>query len=295
LTYKELLKTGSSRLAAAGVEDHDACARLMLLESAGFSLAELILHENEEADEGAKEKFLGILKRREKREPLEYILGYTEFMGHRIACNKDCLIPSQDTEALVIKAAECAGRFAKEKKMPVGELQILDICTGTGCVGISLGLELGAENVTLSDISGAAVQTAICNAKECAISARVIESDLFKNITGRYDIITANPPYIRTGGIDTLMPEVSVFEPRLALDGGEDGVGFYKRIIADAANYLNKGGWLVFEIGDEESAFVAQQMRAHGYEDVEVLRDLAGYDRVVSGRLAVSDPSEDGK
>ena len=284
MTYRQLLDKADRSLKEAGIEDHLSCARIMVCEASGFSMAAVILHEHEEVSVAHEERFEEILSRRLRREPLEYITGRTSFMGLDIICSEDCLIPRFDTEILAQLAAREAtalkARCDAEGRTP----RILDMCTGTGCIGISVAALSGINRVTLSDISPAATRLAGRNASANGVEATLVVSDLFEDIDGEYDIITANPPYIASAQIETLEPEVAVFEPRLALDGGEDGLLFYRRIISCAPDHLAKGAFLALETGEDQTEEVAALMRSAGFCEVEVHRDLADLPRVVCGR-----------
>lgn len=283
MTYREYLDRADTELKNAGIEDHSSCARIMICEATGLNMAAVILHEHEEVPEAYAERFEGFLSRRLKREPLEYIIGHTSFMGLEFFCSKECLIPRFDTEILaelaVGEARKAVERCAVEGRRP----RLLDICTGTGCIGISVAALSGIKKVTLSDISGDALELAGRNAATNSVEAELVLSDLFESIDGKYDMITANPPYIASGQIGNLEPEVAVFEPGLALDGGEDGLVFYRRIAACAPHYMAKGAFLALETGDEQTEEVAEMLKAAGMTGVSVHRDLAGLPRVVCG------------
>jgi len=283
VTYREYLDRADTELKNAGIEDHSSCARIMICEATGLNMAAVILHEHEEVPEAYAERFEGFLSRRLKREPLEYIIGHTSFMGLEFFCSKECLIPRFDTEILaelaVGEARKAVERCAVEGRRP----RLLDICTGTGCIGISVAALSGIKKVTLSDISGEALELAGRNAAANSVEAELVLSDLFESIDGKYDMITANPPYIASGLIGNLEPEVAVFEPGLALDGGEDGLVFYRRIAACAPHHMAKGAFLALETGDEQTEEVAEMLKAAGMTGVSVHRDLAGLPRVVCG------------
>ncbi|MCR5828972.1 MAG: peptide chain release factor N(5)-glutamine methyltransferase [Lachnospiraceae bacterium] len=282
MTYRDYLDRADTELKKAGIEDHSSCARLIVCEASGMNMAAVILHEHEEVSEAYVKRFEELLSRRLEREPLEYITGHTSFMGLEIICTPDCLIPSFDTEIL----AEIAVNEAKKALREAGSketVRLLDICTGTGCVGISVAKLSGIGKVTLSDISPEVIRVAEKNAAENGVEAELIVSDLFEAIEGKYKLITANPPYIAGGMIETLAPEVSVFEPRLALDGGADGLSFYRRIVMGAPEYMDEGAFLAMEIGDEQAEEVGDMMKERGFEQITVHKDLAGFNRVVSG------------
>lgn len=242
------------------------------------------LRQNEEADEKKTDEYFSLIEKRSTHIPLEHLIGTTEFMGIEFSVSEDVLIPRQDTEILV----EHALSYVANKK-------VLDMCTGSGCIGISL-LALGnAKSVTLSDVSEKALRIAQKNVLkifkkekiEEVAAIELIQSDIFSNITGCYDVIVSNPPYIPTSMIDTLMPEVRDYEPEIALDGKDDGLFFYREIARMAPMFLNDGGLIFFEIGCEQGRTVLDILEEAGFRDVYVYKDLAGLDRVVTGKISI--------
>ena len=218
---------------------------------------------------GEYEKMLGeMLARRLAGEPLQYILGEWELMGLPFRVDARALIPRQDTETLV----EAALGLIKER----GYRTVLDLCCGTGCIGINLAALSGAA-VTLADISVDALALARENAEKNGVCARVMETDLFSNITGSFDLIACNPPYLSDADMAALQREVR-FEPALALYGGEDGLDFYRRIRTEYAAHLNQRGALLLEVGFGQAAAVCALFGENAY----VLRDLCGVERVVA-------------
>ncbi len=217
--------------------------------------------------------FFAWIEKRSRHIPLQHILGCQEFMGLRFKVTKDVLIPRQDTETLVEEVM---------RGLHDG-FHILDLCTGSGCILLSLLRYSNHCAGTGSDVSEAALKVAEENARALGQKAEFVRSDLFENISGEYEVIVCNPPYIPTGEIPGLMEEVREHDPRSALDGGEDGLCFYKKIIAQAGDYLTPGGRLYFEIGCSQAEAVSGLMKAAGYREVNVCRDLSGLDRVVSG------------
>ena len=261
----------------AGVPEPAIDARYLVEFVSGFSEAEYLLKRDEEIPDEQLARLDALAARRRKREPLQYIIGSQEFMGLPFICTKDCLIPRQDTEILVERAMKAIGDRG-------GDARVLDVCTGSGCIIISLAVLCGLKNAQGMDISEAALDVARRNATENNANVTFTCSDLFEAATGQYDVITANPPYIDTGLIHGLIPEIWEYEPMLALDGGEDGLFFYRKITEQAPKYLKAGGWLLFEIGDTQGEAVAGLMRERGFKDVSVHKDLAGMHRVVEGR-----------
>lgn len=187
--------------------------------------------------------------------------------------NEHVLIPRQDTEILVEEALRGLPKDAR----------ILDLCTGSGCILISLLVTREDCTGIGADLSEKALQVAEKNGAQAGGRASFVKSNLFENIEGTFDVIASNPPYIRTDVIETLMPEVRDHEPRMALDGSADGLVFYRKITEQAGSYLKEGGKLCFEIGYDQGDEVRELMETHGFADVQVLKDLAGLDRVVAG------------
>ena len=217
-----------------------------------------------------------VLKKRGERVPLQYITGVQEFMGLPFKVNSHVLIPRQDTETLVEEAL----------KVLEPDMEVLDLCTGSGCIVISLlkHARVGISG-TASDISKQALLIAKENAKQNQVETELVRSDLFQNITGKYDVIISNPPYIPTGELSGLMPEVRDFEPLEALDGAEDGLFFYREITRMGKNFLKSNGYLYFEIGHNQGRQVAFLMEKNGFRNIKVIKDLAGNDRVAFGNL----------
>lgn len=280
MTYFENYRQVRALLSDAGVPEPDIDARYLVEFVSDFAEAQYLLMRDEEMPEQQQERLKELTARRCAREPLQYIIGSQEFMGLPFICNKDCLIPRQDTEILVEHAMAAVKKLGRGKAT-----RALDLCTGSGCIIISLAKLCGIEKVIGTDISEAALDVARSNARANEVNAEFFVSDLFENVDGRYDVITANPPYIDTGLIHGLIPEIWEYEPMVALDGGDDGLVFYRRIAAQAPDYLVNSGWLLFEIGDTQGEAVADIMLKAGFSDVSVHRDLAGLQRVVKGHI----------
>ena len=217
------------------------------------------------------------IARRAEHIPLQHLTGEQEFMGLAFKVNEHVLIPRQDTEVLVEEALNYVR----------SGMDILDVCTGSGCILLSV-LKLGEKKCrgilhgTGVDLSREALQVAEENAGRLQVEATFLHSDLFAEVQGQYDMILSNPPYIEKAVVETLEEEVRIHEPRMALDGGEDGLDFYRKITAESVQYLRKGGRLLFEIGYDQGEAVSALMKEH-FAEVRVIQDLAGLDRVVSG------------
>lgn len=248
-------------------------ARQLVKAALGMTDSELIINSKSEVPETAEKKVMQMAARRKNGEPLQYILGTAEFMSLEFEVNKSTLIPRADTETLV---ETVLGEIGGKK------VTILDIGTGCGCIGISLAHYANAD-VTLADISRDALQTAARNSKRNGVETEILNIDILNEIPrGKYDIVVSNPPYIETDVIKTLQTEVKDHEPLSALDGGKDGLMFYRRIIEIAPDILNDNGFLAFEIGYNQGEALSELMSAD-FKDVKVIKDLCGNDRVVTG------------
>ena len=274
MTGRALVREGEEVLAAAGVKEPGYDARALFLFAAQLTLTDYVRSADGKVPEEVRAAFSSFCKRRAEGEPLQYITGSAPFYGRDFYVDEGVLIPRFDTETLI---------EAVLPRMRRG-MRVLDLCTGSGCIPVTLALEgPGETEVNGSDISEAALRVAGINASRLGADVRFIRSDLFLQISGRYDIITANPPYIRSADIDRLDKEVRLYEPRTALDGSEDGLLFYRRIAGDAGAHLVPGGLLAFETGADQAEDVRAVMRDSGFCDLTVFKDLAGLDRVVLG------------
>lgn len=273
MNYRKLYETGKDRLEKAGIQEAALDARLLLEEVCRTDRNTLLVHGDRAVTEEEETQFRIFIERRSTHEPLQQITGWQEFMGLRFSVTEDVLVPRQDTETLV----EEVMRYLRDG------MEILDVCTGSGCILLSLLRYSNGCRGVGCDISEKALAVAGQNAKELGISAQFVQSDLFESIEGRFEYIVSNPPYIRKDMIPTLMEEVRDHEPLIALDGGEDGLDFYRKITREATEHLYSGGMLFFEIGYDQGETVKLLMEEEGYEEVTVSQDLAGLDRVVYG------------
>jgi len=275
-TLKEALKEGEERLIGAGISEGKYDAWALMEFAFDMEKSYYFLHEDDRIEEEQSEKYRKLIAEREKRIPLQQILGSAWFMGYEFYVNDQVLIPRFDTEILVEEAG---------KRLKPG-MQILDLCTGSGCILLSLLAEHKNLQIkgTGADISSRALAVAKENRKRLNVQADFVESDLFSEIRGSYHMITSNPPYIATGEIEKLMPEVRDHEPHLALDGKEDGLYFYRKIVEQAPSYLEPDGWLCLEIGYDQGEALKMMMEQSGYENIQIVKDLAGLDRVVTGQ-----------
>ena len=276
-TYKDALEYGKQRLLECEIEDANLDAWLLLEYVSGISRSWYFIHENEEISEDDIEEYQILIEQRGKHIPLQQLTKEAYFYGMKFFVNENVLIPRQDTEVLVEQVLS----LSKEKE----NLKLLDMCTGSGCILLALLANLKQASGTGVDLSEKALEVAQRNGEELGIEVSWVQSDLFDKVSGSYDIIVSNPPYIETSVIEGLMDEVKLYEPRMALDGTEDGLFFYREITMQAGKYLKNNGILAFEIGYNQGKAVSEFMKENGYEEVQVLQDLAGLDRVVTGRI----------
>lgn len=279
MTAQEILNKGKDILQEAGVLEYEIDAWLLLSYVAGISKAAFLCNRNMPVSKEQEEYYYQLLVERAKRVPLQYLIGEQVFMGMAFKVNPNVLIPRQDTENLV----EEAGRLLKQKK----DARVLDLCTGSGCIIISLACLYKTGLAVAADISKEALKVAKENAKRHHVDVTFLESDLFSGINGKFDMIVSNPPYIQTRVIASLEPEVREYEPILALDGKEDGLYFYRNILKQADGYLVPGGYLLFEIGYDQGDKVSDLFEYYGYTEIKVKKDLAGLNRICMGKRKV--------
>jgi len=270
MTYAGLMAEAEQKLADAGFSEARTDVRILMMYVCGMDVTALLLDGNEPVPEEEKQRFEQALEERLKHVPVQYITGEQGFCGLTFSVRPGVLIPRPETELL----AETVFRMAEGKR-------VLDLCTGSGCIGITVA-KLGKPSfVAASDYSEEALVIAKENASRLCAGLTFYHGDLFENVEGKYDIIVSNPPYIKSEVVDTLMPDVREYEPRVALDGRADGLYFYRRICKEAKAYLIPGGRLMFEIGFDQGDEVAKLLLAEGYSEIEVRKDYAGLDRMV--------------
>lgn len=292
MTYRELYEEGARRLGRAGVPEAGLDARLLAEFVCGRDQNGLFVHGEDLVEPKEQETFFALLEKRSRRIPLQYLTGIQCFMGLDFAVTPQVLIPRQDTEIL----AEEVLRHLHDG------MRVLDLCTGSGCILISLLRYTNGCRGLGADISGEALAVARHNAGRLLggglageeKEARFVESDLYENVEGTFDVIVSNPPYIPTAHIDDLMPEVRDYEPRQALDGGKDGLLFYRGILDGCRRYLAGGGMLFLEIGFDQGKAVRGLMEKAGFCEVQVVKDYGGLDRVAYGTLGF-EASRDGR
>lgn len=273
MNWRELLKAGKERLIRAEIEDAECDAWILLEYISGLDRARFFLYEQETVPTDVITQYTEMLEQRSRHIPVQHLTGSQEFMGLEFMVTPDVLIPRQDTELLV----ETVLPYVKGKK-------VLDVCTGSGCIAISLAL-LGQTSATDAvDISEKALNVAKINAERLHAPVDFYQGDLLKDIKGTYDVIVSNPPYIASGELQKLMPEVHDHEPELALDGGTDGLDFYPRLLQEVTKHLASGGIFAAEIGYDQGVAVREMFRRNHFEDVKCHQDLCGKDRVIIGK-----------
>lgn len=274
MRYGEVYEEGRQALASADIAEAKLDARLLLEDVCGTNRNTLLAHPEYEVPEEQYRRYQDVIHRRKKHVPLQYITGVQDFMGLNFKVSEKVLIPRQDTEVLVEEVM---------KHLHDG-MSVLDMCTGSGCILLSLLHYSNDCAGTGADISNEALKIAQENAEALQLKPVLLQSNLFGQIEGSFDVIVSNPPYIESAVMETLMPEVRDNEPWIALDGGADGLYFYNKIIEESKKFLNGGGHLFFEIGCNQAEAVSKKMILEGYQDVTVKKDFSGLDRVVYGR-----------
>ena len=277
-SYRELFNYGKAMLKKSGIAETEPDAWLLMEYVFDIDRTWYFLHQEEEAGEEKAEQYTRLLEKRAQHIPLQQLTCQAWFYGLEFYVNEHVLIPRQDTEILVEEVLKEAGSRKG--------LKVLDLCTGSGCILLSLLEHLEQAQGMGADLSEQALLVAEKNAQmqEKTEQTRFVRSDLFEAVCGQFDILVSNPPYIRTSVIRELMDEVRLYEPRMALDGHEDGLYFYRKIAARAGEYLKGNGILAFEIGYDQGEAVSGLLEKEGYREIRIVKDLAGLDRVVIGR-----------
>lgn len=289
ITFGQILEIGTQRLKQANIDNAEQDAQSLLLYMMNEDRSFIYIHKNDGTDEAHAEHYFSLIDRRAEGEPLQYITGEQEFMGLPFKVTPAVLIPRQDTETLM----ETAILLAKDFK---AGLSVLDMCTGSGAIAVSAAHFMPKAKITACDISTEALAIAAENAEKNGVSGRIRfqQSDLFtlkgkkdKPMKDKFHMILSNPPYIESDVIETLQVEVKDYEPRLALDGGADGLDFYRRLAEESADRLKKNGYLIMEIGFDQGQAVTDLLKETGrFKDIFVHKDLARLDRVITARLA---------
>ncbi|WP_082812219.1 peptide chain release factor N(5)-glutamine methyltransferase [Clostridium sp. Marseille-P299] len=280
ISYNNALKEAITYLEQEDIMDAKIDAWYLLEYITGFSRVDFLLRGNEDMSDQEYQKLRELTAKRAAHVPLQHLIGTTEFMGLSFCVNEHVLIPRQETELLVEEVLKvCNGRT------------VLDMCTGSGCIIISLATLGNVKEAYAVDLSNEALAVASKNATLHNANITFIQSDMFKdiknnnNINTKFDIIVSNPPYIKTEDIKDLMQEVKEYEPYMALDGDEDGLKFYRIIANEAGNYLNEGGYLFLEIGYNQGEDVKQLLSERNFTNIKLLKDYAGLDRIIIARL----------
>jgi release factor glutamine methyltransferase len=276
-TIMKVLTWTKGYLAEKGVENARLEAEWLLCAATGLDRVGLYVNFEKPLSEAELADVRGMVVRRARREPLQYILGTQEFMGLEFAVSPAVLIPRHDTEVLVAEALKRAGAGSR----------ILDIGVGSGCIAVTLAKQIPDAEVSGGEESAEALAVAEENAARHGVAVRFGRGSLFAPFAGeRFDLIVSNPPYIPRADLACLQPEVRDFEPRGALDGGADGLDFYRLIVPAAVDHLCPGGWLLFEVGIDQAAQVRELFAAAGFTDIFVAKDPAGIERVVGGIIS---------
>lgn len=274
MTIEELVAKGIKELESTDVPEAQIDVMYLLEYTLHINRMEYLLNKQRVVTKAEEETFFSAISIRKNRVPLQHITGEQEFMGFSFLVNEHVLIPRQDTEILVEEAV----KLAKGRR-------ILDMCTGSGCIILSMEQLCEPQYAMGVDISTDALEVARENGKRLNSKVKWLQSDLFEKVSGKFDMIISNPPYIERDEIPKLMEEVRCHEPEMALDGGEDGLDFYRRIIIESKEHLELGGYLCFEIGYNQGEAVYLLMEKAGFQKCQVIKDLAGLDRVVIGQL----------
>lgn len=272
-TLELALLEGRKLLKEKQIADCDIDAWYLLSFLFEMNRAKYLMNSSMSITDEQYQKYMELIKKRGNHIPLQHITGEQEFMGLNFKVSHEVLIPRQDTEILVQEVLKVSGGKT-----------VLDMCTGSGCIIISLAKLGDIKSGIGVDISEAALQVAKENNNRLGVNIRFLRSNLFEELQGKFDIIVSNPPYIPTSDIETLMEEVKTHEPVIALDGREDGLYFYRCILQEGIHYLNPNGFIFFEIGCNQGMDVSKLLKESGFQDIRIIKDLAGLDRVVTGR-----------
>ena len=277
MTPRDLIRNTAKSFRIAGVPDPEYDSSMLLSHLTGMPPLSLCLDEETVLDADVLDRFHALCERRLRREPLQYILEEAPFCGQLFFVDSRVLIPRPETELL----CEWALEILAGKTHP----KILDLCCGSGCLGISLKQRIPSSVVWAADLSGDALDVAKINASRQRADICFVQGDLFAAVSDNiFDLIVSNPPYISSAECRALQPEV-IHEPLVALDGGTDGLSFYRRICLDAARYLNRGGSLLMELGDGESVPVSSMMNEYGFSSVEIRNDYQSLPRMIRGTV----------
>lgn len=274
-TLEIVLNKLKKEFSLAGIDTYSFDAQLIIMKALDISRVKLLTYPDLNIDDDKYSLIMNMAAERLKFKPMQYIMGKCEFMGMEFYVNEHTLIPRGDTEILAEQAIATINNS--------GYNNALDIGTGSGALAVSIAKYTKAK-ITATDISKEALAVAEKNAASNNVNVKFIQSNLFENITDIYDVIVSNPPYIETAVIDTLEAQVKDYEPAAALDGGKDGLCFYRKIVQNCHKFLKKDGYLMFEIGYNQGKSVMDIMKNADFYDIQLKKDLAGLDRLVFGR-----------
>ena len=279
MKVKELINYGREVLIKNNIEDYSIISKMLAKHILKMNNVEIMINEEKEISEEEKKQYDFALTKIVNGTPIQYITNNQEFMGINFYVNENVLIPQPDTEILVEEVIKLCENYKEE-------INILDICTGSGAIGISIVKNVKNAILTVSDISDKALDIAEMNAKNNELLNRIdfVKSDMFENINNKFDIIVSNPPYIETNVISTLSKQVQN-EPHLALDGGKDGLDFYRILANQAKEYLKPNGYLCMEIGYDQKEKVEQLLKENGYKNIYCKKDLSGNDRIIVAKI----------
>ncbi len=272
ILVKDFVKENTNKLDAAGISDASVDIWLLLEHYADIKKSDCLANPDMVISVVDAKEIEEAVEKRINHIPLQHIIGETEFMGLTFKVNEDVLVPRFDTEILVDEVVKYVGDEY---------LKVLDMCTGSGCIAITISDMCDNVTVVASDISKDAIEVAKENNQLNQTEVTFVESDLFENVEGMFDVIVSNPPYIKTDEIENLQEEVKLHDPKLALDGGESGLDFYRKIVEQSKDHLKTNGMIFFEIGFDQAEEVSNILKANGYHDIVVKKDLSGLDRVV--------------
>ena len=280
MKIKEALKKANQILIQNNIDEVFLKSRILLAHILNVEKEYLIIHDDEVLLSLQENEFFEKVNKLCSGVPIQYLTNSQEFMGFNFYVDKNVLIPQPDTEILVENVISIIKNLQKSCQK---ELTVLDLCTGSGIVGVCLKKYLQNVNVLSSDISSNALEIAKKNANLQNVKIDFIKSDLFENIDEKFDVIVSNPPYIKTDKINELSKEVKN-EPRLALDGGQDGLDFYRRIIKESTNFFRKTGYLALEIGYDQKEAVENLFKNFKYKEIKIYKDLSDIERVIIGK-----------
>ena len=280
-TIKDLIAIGGKTLEDSGVENPVFDAETLLSFETGFDKQQLFMNWGKEAEDLLRGRYFDLINRRANGEPLQYITGEQYFMGYRFSVDPSVLIPRPETELLAEKAIAYIKSHENVKS-------ILDLCTGSGALAICISKAIPGAKIMASDISDHALNTAKKNACELGADSQIdfIKSDVFEGIRSeeidrKFDLIVTNPPYIRSKDIANLQREIYEHEPVLALDGGVDGLDFYRRIASESDVFLNENACIMTEIGFDQAADISAIFISKGFKNPEISQDISGFDRII--------------